>query len=80
MEFYDILIYISEHVTLVQLMDYLVHVNHAISVVGYWIFDSNYERALVLNREFLGMICAPSIGEKEVATFETSFCNAPRTP
>ena len=63
MEFYDILIYISEHVTLVQLMDYLVRVNHAISVFGYWIFYSNYKRALVLNREFLDMICAPSVGE-----------------
>ena len=32
---YDILTDISEHVTLVQLMDYLGNVNHAISVVGY---------------------------------------------
>ena len=47
---YDIMTYISEHVTLVQLMDYLVNVNNAIIVVGYWIFDSNYEKALVLNR------------------------------
>ena len=36
---YDILTEISENVTLVQLMDYLGNVNHAISVVGYWIFD-----------------------------------------
>ena len=42
---------ISEHVTLFQLMDYLGNVNHAISVVGYWIFDSNHEKSLVLNRE-----------------------------
>ena len=35
----DILIDIGENVTLVQLMDYLGNVNHAISVVGYWIFD-----------------------------------------
>ena len=46
---YDILTNISEHDTLVQLMDYLDNVNHAISVVGYWIFGSNYEKALVLN-------------------------------
>ena len=32
---YDILTDIGEHVTLVQLMDYLGNVNHAISVVGY---------------------------------------------
>ena len=36
---YDILTYISEHVTLVQLMDSLGNVNHAISIIGYWIFD-----------------------------------------
>ena len=47
---YDILTDISEHVTLVQLMDYLGNVNHYISVVGYWIFESNYKRELELNR------------------------------
>ena len=36
---YDILTDISEHVTLVQLMDSLGNLNHDISVVGYWIFD-----------------------------------------
>ena len=61
---YDIMKYISEHVTLVQLMDYLGNVNHAISVVGYWIFDSNYKKSLVLNRESLDMICAPSVDEE----------------
>ena len=53
---YDILTDISEHVTLVQLMNYLVNFNHYISVVGYWIFESNYERELVLNRELLDII------------------------
>ena len=43
--------------------DSLGNVNYAISVVGYWIFDSNYEKALVLNRASLDMICAPSVGE-----------------
>ena len=61
---YDIMTDISEHVTLVQLMDYLGNVNHAISVVGYWIFDSNHEIALVLNRESLDMICALSVGKE----------------
>ena len=41
---YNILTDISEHVTIVQLMDYLGNDNHAISVVGYWIFDSNHEK------------------------------------
>ena len=60
---YAILTYISEHVTLVQLMDTLGNVNSVISVLGYWIFDSNYEKSLVLNRESLNMICAPFDGE-----------------
>ena len=46
---YDILTDISEHFSLVH-MDYLGNLNCAISVVGYWMFDSNYERPLVLNR------------------------------
>ena len=60
---YKILEDISANVTLAQLMDSLGNVNHAISVVGSWIFDSNYERALVPNRASLDMICAPSVGE-----------------
>ena len=35
---------ISEHVTLVQLMDQLSNVNNAVSLVGKWIFDSNHEK------------------------------------
>ena len=47
--------------------------NHAISVVGSWIFDSNYEKALVLNRASLDMICASSIGEEQAACFEKVY-------
>ena len=47
---YDILNNISEYVTLVQLMYSLGNMNHAISVVGYWIFDSNYKKALCLTQ------------------------------
>ena len=54
-------------------MDSLGNVNHAISVVGYWIFDSNYEKSLVLNRAELDMICAPSFGEGQAAKFESEF-------
>ena len=38
----DILNNISKYVTLVQLMESLRNVNHVISIVGYWIFYSNY--------------------------------------
>ena len=47
---YDIMTDISEHLNLLHLMNYLGSVNHAISVVGCWIFDSNYKMAHVLNR------------------------------
>ena len=70
---YYILTYISESVTHVHLMNYLGNVNHDISVIGYWIFDSNCKRALVLNRESLDMICAPYVGEEQNPDFETVF-------
>ena len=47
---FDVLTDISDNVTLEQLMYSLGDVNNAISVVGYWIFEANYEKALVLNR------------------------------
>ena len=64
---------ISENFTLVQLMDSLGNVNHAISVVGYCIFDSNYKKTLVLNRELLDIICDPYVGEEQASKFETLF-------
>ena len=70
---YKVLEGISENVTLGQLMDSLGNVNHATSVVGNWIFDSNYEKALVLNRTSLDMICNPSVGEEQAAIFESVF-------
>ena len=40
---FGILNNISEHVTLVKLMDSLGNVNHAVNVVGKCMFDSNYK-------------------------------------
>ena len=73
MDSYDILKDIRQHVTLEQLLDSLGNVNYANSVVWYWIFDSNYEGALLINRELLDMICAPSVGEEQVTELETLF-------
>ena len=70
---YEMLQNISANVTLVQLMDSLGNVNHAISVVGSWIFDSNYERELLLNRASLDTICAPSVGEEQNTIFEKVY-------
>ena len=58
---YDILTDISEHTNLVQLLYFLVHVNHAISVYGYCIFDANNKLVLVLHRESLDIIFAPYV-------------------
>ena len=40
----------SENFILVQLMEALGNVNRNISIVGYWIFESNYKQALCLTR------------------------------
>ena len=60
---FDILNKISENVILVQLMDNLGNVNHAISILGQWIFESNYEKEFYLTRESLDLIFSPSVGE-----------------
>ena len=36
----------SENVTLVQLMNSIGNVNHAISILGHWIFDSKYNSSV----------------------------------
>ena len=53
---FDILNGISDNVTLVQLMESLRNLNHAISIVSFWIFDLNYEQELHLTRESLNLI------------------------
>ena len=47
---FDILNEISKNVTLVNLIYTLGNVNHDFSIVGYWIFDSTYEKSLHLTR------------------------------
>jgi hypothetical protein len=48
----------SIYPTVVQLMGKDGGVEHAVTFVGDWIFDSNFPRALPLNREALDFICA----------------------
>ena len=71
-DFY-ILNYISEDITLVQLMDSLLNVNRAISIVGHWLFYSNFEKSLCLTQESVDVIRYPSIGKEQVATFQSVF-------
>ena len=60
---FDILNEIIENVTLVQLIYSPGNVNHAISIVGHWIFDSNYWKAIFLTQEPLDIICSTYIGK-----------------
>ena len=60
---FDILNDISLNITLVKLMDSLGNLNHAISIVGNWIFYSNYETEICLTQESLDLIYSPSVGE-----------------
>ena len=60
---FDILKDISENVNLVQLMGSLVNVNHDISIIGHWIFDSNYNKALCLKHKSLDLICSPPLAK-----------------
>ena len=53
---FDLLNNISKYDTLVQLIDSLGNMNHDIIIVRYWIFDSNYEKALCLTQESLDAI------------------------
>ena len=64
---------VTANVTLVQLMDSILNVNHDISVVANWIFDSNYKRALVLIKASLDIFCAPFVGEEKNAIFEKVY-------
>ena len=52
-------------------MDFIGNVNHNIYAVGHWIFDSNDEKSLMINIEYLNIICATSVGEEQVPKFET---------
>ena len=63
---------ISEYFTLVQLMHSIGNMNHAISIVGHWIFDSNYKKHFFW-QESLDIIFSPSIDEEKVATSDPYF-------
>ena len=55
---FEIIYDISLNVTLVHLMDSVGSFNHAVSIFGYWIFDTNYNKALPLTQYSLNLICS----------------------
>ena len=71
--YFDTLNDICEMITLAQLMETLGYTNHAIIIVGYYIFDSNYKKILCLKSESLDLICSPSVGKEQVVKFEKVF-------
>ena len=42
-------------------------------LLGTEYFTQTTKKTLVLNGEFLDMICAPSVGEEQVTVFDTVF-------
>ena len=64
---------ISENISLMQLMDTLGNMNHAISILRSWVFHCYYEKSLFLEIESLNLIFSSSVGEEQVATFEAFF-------
>ena len=70
---FEILHDISENVTLVLIMDSVGNVNHEVIIVGYWIFDSNFKKALPLTLDSLNLIISPSVVEEMFAVFKTVF-------
>ena len=70
---FDILNNISKYVILVKLVDSLGKMNHAVSVVGKWLFDSNYENFLPLTFESMNLICACSDEDEYFAIFLELF-------
>ena len=54
-------------------MDTLGNFNHAVSMVGYLIFESNYKNTLPSTLASLNLICSPFLGEGLFSRFETVF-------
>ena len=51
----------------------LGNVNRAISILRYWIFDSNYEKALHITKESLDLIFSFTVDEEPVLNIETVY-------
>ena len=54
-------------------MDSLGNVNNSISIVGHWLFDSNYKKEIFFTQESLDIIFPPYVGEEQVETFRSLF-------
>ena len=64
---------IIDRVTLLQFMDSIENINHAVSIFAKWIFDSNLKKVLPLMVKYLNLICSSSDGENIFTFFEECF-------
>ena len=54
-------------------MESVGNVNHAVSIVGYMVFDSNYKKSLPLTLDSLNIVCSPSVRKVMFVVFESVF-------
>ena len=54
-------------------MESVGNFDHAGSIFCYWIFQSNYKKALPLTLDLLNLIYSPSVGEGMFVIFESVF-------
>ena len=64
---------ISDHVKLFRSMISIGNINNSLSIVGNFVFDSNYKKYFPLSVESLNLICSSSDGEKVFSLFRIKF-------
>ena len=70
---FDIFHEISENIFFLQLMSSIGNFNHAVSIGVYWVFESNYKKAILLTLNLLNLVCYPLVGVEMFAMFEKLF-------
>ena len=70
---FDTINVIGGKLTLVQLVDTVVNVNHEVIIAVILIYDSNYEKSLPLEKELFKLICSSSYNYDIYAKFEKLY-------
>ena len=73
---FDILNDISENFTLVKLMGTVGNLYHEVSILGYWILNSNNKNSFSLKINLLNILCSPLGGGGTVCHVEKVFYSA----
>ena len=64
------MIYISPYQKLIQLKDYLDGIHQYVTVVGKWIFDSNFTFVIPLTKECLNYCCVHNNKTKSMSGYK----------